>query len=119
MAENQFMKNAHEKGLVDEREIALVADITCTNGNQGRAWFFLNGSILSLYELRGMANMGDLVETIDLKQAEFLKGSSFVLHSYLKFRYQGNTYHMTGFAQAKKVLEAFRESCNEQAPAKN
>ncbi len=112
MAENQFMKDAHDKGLIDEREIALAADITCTNGNRGRAWFFLNGSILSLYELRGIAQIGDLVETINLSQAEFLKGSSFILNSYLKFRYQGNTYRMTGFAQAKKVLEAFKESCN-------
>ena len=34
MAENQFLKNAHLRGLIDEREIAFLADITCTNGNR-------------------------------------------------------------------------------------
>ena len=37
MAENLFLRNAHEKGLIDNREIAFAADITCTNGNRGRA----------------------------------------------------------------------------------
>ena len=109
--ENLFMKNAEEKGLIDEREIAFVADVVSTNGNRGRAWFFLNGSILNLYELAGLAELGEHVETLDLKQAEILKASSFVLNTSLKLNCNGHTYTLKGFAQAKKVIEAFRESC--------
>lgn len=110
-AENLFMKNAREKGLIDHREIAFAADVSSTNGNSGRAWFFLNGSILQLYEMVGMADLGAHVETLDLKQAEILKASSFVLATSMKLRCNGHTYTLKGFAQAKKVIEAFRESC--------
>lgn len=111
MAENLFLKNAHEKGLIDDREIAFMADIACTNGNQGRAYGFLNGTVLSFYEVRGMTEIGAPVETIDLKEAEFIKGSSFVLRTYLKFRCHGETYTMQGFTQAKKVMAAIQEAC--------
>ncbi len=111
MAENLFLRNAHEKGLIDNREIAFAADITCTNGNRGRAWFFLNGSVLSLHEFAGLADVGNLIEKIDLKDAQFIKGSSFALHPTLKFQYNGNTYSFQGFAQAKKVLEAVKSAC--------
>lgn len=110
MAENQLLKDALIRGLVDERKIAFVADITCSNGNRGRALLFLNGTILSFCEMRGLTQIGELLEAIELKQAEFIKGSSFVLNSYLKFSYQGNTYRMSGFAQAKTVLEEIRKS---------
>ena len=40
---NPFMDSLRADNLIDDREIAFVADITCTNGNSGRAWFFLNG----------------------------------------------------------------------------
>lgn len=109
--ENLFMKNAMEKGLIDAREIAVAADITCTNGNSGRAWVFLNGSVMQLYELAGLADLGAHVETLNLKNAELLKASSFVLGSSLKLKYNGNVYTFKGFAQAKKVIEAVRESC--------
>ena len=109
--ENLFMKNAMEKGLIDRREIAVAADVICTNGNSGRAWVFLNGSVMQLYELAGLADLGDHVETLDLKNAEFLKASSFALYTYLKLKYNGHTYTFKGFAQAKKVIEAVQESC--------
>lgn len=111
MAENLFMKNAAEKGLIDSREIAVAADITCTNGNRGRAWVFLNGSIMQLYELAGLAGLGDQVETLDLKNAKLIKASSFVLNTSMKLEYGGHTYTFKGFAQAKKVIEAVKESC--------
>lgn len=109
--ENLFMKNAREKGLIDEREIAVAADITCTNGNRGRAWVFVNGSTMYLYELAGLADIGGHVETLELKDAQFIKGSSFVLHTTMKVLYAGNTYSFQGFAQAKKVIEAVKAAC--------
>lgn len=109
--ENLFMKNAAEKGLIDHREIAFVADVTSTNGNSGRVWFFLNGSTLYLYEMRGLADMGEEIEVLDLKNAQVLKASSFVLRSSMKLLCGGYTYTFQGFAQAKKVIEAIKESC--------
>lgn len=113
MAENQFLKDAREKGLIDEREIAFVADITCSGGNQGRAWFFLNGSVLSLYECAGMGGLGEFVEEIDLKKAKFLKGSGFVLGTWLKFQYEGLTYTFKGFTQGKRVVEVIQSACGQ------
>lgn len=109
--ENLFMKEAKEKGLIDSREIAFAADVTCSNGTSGRAWFFLNGSTLHLYELIGLSGIGEHVESLELKGAEVLKASSFALRTLLKLNCEGKVYTFTGFAQAKKVIEAIKESC--------
>ena len=111
--ENLFLKNAKEKNLIDEREIVVVADISCTNGNNGRAWVFLNGSTMQLFEMAGFADLGSHVETIELKNAKLLKTSCFVLGSSMKLLYNGHTYVFKGFAQAKKFIEAVKESCGE------
>lgn len=110
-AENLFMKNAREMGLIDDREIAFAADVACTNGNRGRVWFFLNGTVMNLYAMAGLADLGAHVETLDLKVAHFVKGSSFVLHTTMKLEYSGHTYSFQGFAQAKKVIEAVKDAC--------
>ena len=110
--ENPFMNSLRENNLIDDREIAFVADDTCTNGNRGRAWFFLNGSKLHLYEMAGLAACGAHIETLELKDAQILKASSFVLNSSLKLKCNGETYTFKGFAQAKKVIACITESCN-------
>ena len=62
---NPFMDSLRAENLIDDREIAFVADITCTNGNRGRAWFFLNDRSLNLYEMTGLASYGACIETLD------------------------------------------------------
>ena len=109
--ENPFMNSLNEKNLIDDREIAFVADVICTNGNCGRAWFFLNGSMLHLYEMTGMAAWGEHIETLDLKNAEVIKASSFVLGSSLKLKCNNEVYTFKGFAQAKKVIACITQSC--------
>ena len=109
--ENPFMNSLKEKNLIDDREIAFAADVVCTNGNRGRAWFFLNGSQLHLYEMTGMAACGEHIETLNLKGAEVLKASSFVLGSSLKLKCNNEVYTFKGFAQAKKVIACITESC--------
>ena len=44
--ENVYLKQWKEQGLVDERGVAVVADISCTNGNAGRAFVFINGTTM-------------------------------------------------------------------------
>ena len=110
--ENPFMNALRADNLIDDREIAFVADITCTNGNRGRAWFFLNGNLLHLYEMAGLANRGAHIETLDLRGAEVLKASSFVLNPTFKLKCGGEVYTFKGFAQAKKVIACITESCN-------
>ena len=109
--ENLFLKKVHDMGLLDERDIAVVADITCTNGNSGRAWVFLNGSKLFLYEMRGMADMGELVEVLDLSQAVHLKSSAFLLNTHITLTYGGHTYKFKNFAQTKRVIECIKAAC--------
>lgn len=109
--ENLFLKNLKERGLIDDREIAVMTDIASTNGNRGRAFALLSGTTLFLYEPAGFAELGDLIEAINLKNAKFLKGSSFILHTTLKLQYNGFTYSFQGFAQAAKFIEAIKGSC--------
>ena len=109
--ENLFMKKAHEMGIIDERELAFAADIVCTNGNRGRAWFFINGSKLFLYEMLGMADMGRCIESLDLDRTKFVKGSGFVLHTHMTLEHGGHTYKFQGFAQGKRVIEVMKEAC--------
>ena len=110
-AVNPFMDSLRADNLIDDREVAFVADVSCTNGNRGRAWVFLNGSKLYLYEMTGMASRGACIETLELKGAKVLKASSFVLASSLKLQCNGETYTFKGFAQAKKVVACISESC--------
>lgn len=109
--ENLFLKKAHEMGLLDSEEIAFAADITCTNGNRGRAWFFLNENKLFLYEMTGMADMGECIEILDLNKAQFVKGSGFVLNTHMTLTHGGEKYVFKGFAQGKRVVELIRSRC--------
>lgn len=109
--ENKFMISLKEKGLVDDRELAFVSDIVCTNGNSGRAWVLISGDTMHLYAMAGFAALGGHVEDIDLKQVALLKASSFVLNPTMKLSFNGNTYTFKGFAQAKKLIEAVKASC--------
>ena len=114
-AENAFMKTVREQGWIDEREIAFAAKVRCTKDRRqvwwGGVWFFLSGSTLRMYEMAGLTDIGPLVEIVDLKDARFVKGSSFVLHTTMRFQWGGKTYDFQGFAQAKKVIQAVKESC--------
>ncbi len=109
--ENLFLKNLKERNLIDDREIAVMADVSATNGNRGRAFVLLNGTELSFYEPAGFADLGELIETIDLKQARFLKGSSFILHTTLKLECAGIVYSLQGFTQAAMFIEAVKTGC--------
>lgn len=109
--ENLFLKKAHDLGLLDERDLAFAADIVCTNGNRGRAWFFINKNQMFLYEMVGMADMGRCIETLDLNKTRFVKGSGFVLHTHMTLEFAGHTYKFQGFNQGKRVIEVMQEAC--------
>ena len=102
--ENPFMNEMRARGLVDDREIAVMADIASTNGNRGRAFALLSGTTLYLYEAAGFATLGDLIEVIELSRAKFLKGSSFVLHTSMKIQYNDFVYTFQGFTQAARFI---------------
>lgn len=109
--ENRFMKNARLRNLIDDQEIAFMTDIVCTDGNNGRAWILLNGSLLNLCEPIGLADLGELIETLDLEKAEFIKASSFIFNPYFKLKYNGQIYTFKHFAQAKRVIEVIEKTC--------
>ena len=114
-AENAFMKTVREQGWIDEREIAFAAKVRCTEGRSrvwwGGVWFFLSGSTLRMYEMVGLTAIGSPVDEVDLTKARFVKGSSFALHTTMRFECGGRTYDFQGFAQAKKVIDAVKSSC--------
>lgn len=114
-AENLFMKTAREEGWIDQREIAFAAKVCCTQGRKpvwwGGVWFFLSGSRLRMYEMAGLTDIGPLVDEVDLKDARFISGRSFILHPTMRFEWNDRTYAFQGFAQAKKVVEAVKSSC--------
>lgn len=114
-SENPFMKHVRQQGWIDEREIAFAAKVRCTEGHKrvwwGGVWFFLSGSRLRMYEMLGLTSIGSLVDEVDLKDARFIRGSSFVLHPTMRFECGAKTYDFQGFAQAKKVVEAVKSSC--------
>lgn len=109
--ENLFLKNAHALGLLDERDLCFGVDVICTNGNRGRAWFFVNGSTMYLYEMTGLTSMGDCIEILDLRKTRFVKGSSFLLNPNMTLEFGGHTYKISGFAQPKWVIEEFKKTC--------
>ena len=109
--ENMFMKSLQEQGLIDDRHVAVMAVIMCTNGMRGRAWVFLNGTSLAIYEPSGFSGIGEWIDTIDLTQAKFLKGSSFVFSPSMKLEYSNDTYTFTRFNQAKNFIDCIKASC--------
>jgi len=109
--ENLFLKDLKTRGLIDDREIVVMADVSSTTGNRGRAFVLLKGTTLFLYEAAGIAALGDLIEMIDLRNAKFIKGSSFVLRTTMKLGYNGFTYSFQGFTQAAKFIDAVKGSC--------
>lgn len=114
-SENPFMKHVRERGWIDEREIAFAVQVRCTEGRKrvwwGGVWFFLSGSRLRMYEMVGLTQIGALADEVDLMNARFVRGSSFPLHTTMRFECGGRTYAFQGFAQAKRVIGAVKESC--------
>ena len=109
--ENMFLKNLKAQNLIDDREIAVMADISATNGNRGRAFVLLNGTELSFYAAAGFAELGARIETLELKDTKFLKGSNFILHTSMKLECGGVVYSLQGFTQAAMFIDAVKSSC--------
>ena len=109
--ENLFLKKAHQMGLLDSEEVAFMADVKCSNGNAGRAWFFLNENLLFLYEPLGLADFGECIETLDLNQTRFVKGSGFIFYTYMTLSADDLTYRFQNFAQGKRVVALIQQRC--------
>jgi len=109
--ENPILKAAQDKGLVDARELYFAADVAASNGNSGRAWIFLNGTTLHLYELIFPADLGEKIESLDLKQARLKKASAFVLAPKAELVCGGTTYSFKNFNLPKQFVAALTEAC--------
>lgn len=112
--ENELLKMAAEKGLIDQRKLAVVADVSCTDGNNGRGWVFLNGDTLYLYEQVGFAGIGEPVEKLDLKKCRVLKSCSFILMASLKLQAGSRIFLFKNFGNPKQIVEAIRTSCEKK-----
>ena len=108
--ENDFIRGLRQRNLIDERNFVISTDITASNGNSGRAWVTLSGDYLRLFALESFSELGELIETIDLRQTKLLKavGNAFV--STVKLEYQGVQYTFHHFIQAKTVVTVLKEA---------
>ena len=109
--ENPLLKEAREKGLVDQRDLYFASDVSASNGNSGRAWAFLNGTKLYLYELIFPAGLGREIEALDLSDAKLLKASSFVLAPKVELSCGGTSYSFKNFSTPKQFVSALQEIC--------
>ena len=108
--ENEFIQSLRKQGLIDERNFVISTDVTASNGNSGRAWVTLSGDTLRLFALESFTRLGELIETIDLKQARLLKavGNAFV--STVKLESGGVQYTFRHFIQARTVVTILKEA---------
>ena len=109
--ENAFMQQLKELGLVDDRQLYVASEIMDTRGNSGRAWAFLNGTVLSLYALEFPAGLGEHVATLELKGARVAKASAFLFAPSLTLECGGGVYKMRNFNMPKQWIAAVREAC--------
>ena len=109
--ENPLLKEAQEKGLVDDRNLFFASDVSASNGNSGRTWAFLNGTKLYLYELIFPAGLGAEIEVLELKDAKLLKASSFVLAPKAELSCGGISYSFRNFSTPKQFVAALQEIC--------
>ena len=108
--ENKFLKELQEKGLVDERGLAVVGDIVSSNGNSGRAFILISGDTMHLYAMEGFGKLGFHVESINLKEVELIKARGGIFLQILRFAYHGHTYTVRNFGLAAQLIEAIKKS---------
>ena len=100
-----FLSGLFEKGLVDQRKIAVVANAkSLPRGEFGLCLLCLKGSLLGVYDTNFKQDIGPLLYEIDLKNISALKGSSFVFNRYLKFTYNSFHYKFADFGNAKEFI---------------
>ena len=108
MAKTDFIAMLREQGLVDERNAGVIA--MCQGpGGYGMGLACVKGGTLRIYETWYNGKPGPLIDEIELKEIRDLKGSAFLLHSYLKFRCRGQRYLLKNFGGARNFLAAVRE----------
>ena len=102
-----FLSNLLDKGLVDVRMMAVVANAKALpNGEFGLCLLCLNNNTLSVYDTDFQQNIGEKLYEIDLQCVSNFKSSSFVFNRYMKFMYDSFVYKFEGFGNAKAFLEA-------------
>ena len=108
--ENDFIRELRQRNLIDERNFVISTDITASNGNSGRAWVTLSGDTMYLYALESFTQLGELIETIDLRRARLLKAVGNAFISTVKLEYEGVQYTFHHFIQAKTVVTILKEA---------
>ena len=102
-----FLSNLLDKGLVDVRKMAVVANAKALpSGEFGLCLLCLNNNTLSVYDTDFHQNIGEKLYAIDLQRLSNFKASSFVFNRYMKFMYDSFVYKFEGFGNAKAFLEA-------------
>ena len=102
-----FLSNLLDKGLVDVRKMAVVANAKALpSGEFGLCLLCLNHTTLSVYDTDFHQNIGEKLYAIDLQRLSNFKASSFVFNRYMKFTYNSFAYKFADFGNAKQFIEA-------------
>lgn len=109
--ENKFLNDLKAQSLIDDRELATVADINCTNGNNWRGWVCINDTTMRLFSMTFPANLGELIDEIELPEALLIKTFGIVPFTLIKFQYQGHTYRIEHFSKTKEFIQTMKETC--------
>ncbi len=108
MTHQEFVNKLLLLDLIDEREAVVFCRGDGPAGN-GLCLACVKGNTLRMLESDYTMRIGQVHETVALKDVENLKCSAFVLHSYLKFRYRGQRYLLKDFGGAKQFIAVVRE----------
>lgn len=107
--QDNFLNNLLSRGLVDNRKMAVGASAKkLPNGEYGLCLLCLYQNILNIYDTDFCQNVGELLYSIDLKNVSDFKSSPFVFNRYMMFVYNGFTYKLCDFGNAKNFLEAVK-----------
>lgn len=107
--QDDYLNKLLLRGLVDHRKMAVVASAKkLPGGEYGLCLLCLNQNILNIYDTDFSQNVGELFYSIDLKNVSDFKSSSFVFNRYMIFVYNGFTYKLCDFGNAKNFLEAVK-----------
>ncbi len=111
MTHQELINKLLQRGLIDEREAVVFCRGEGPAG-YGLCLACVKGNTLRVLESDYTMRIGPIHETVELKDVTDLKSSSFVLHSYLKFRFRGDRYLLKDFGGAKQFIAVIREEAD-------
>ena len=96
---------------MDDRKLTMCVNaVTLPNGEWGMVQIFLKDNYLNIYDVHMRSQLGDLLYSVDLKKAEKIKFSGFLMFSAFTVVSNGKKYKFDQFMGAKQFKKGVYES---------